>query len=395
MISDAEVEQKADELDVSPQNVERDYVHGWLLREIFAHRRLSNLLVLKGGNGIRKGYLPDARYSKDLDFSCEIALDEYQLHADLSEILEAAKAGSGVQFAMDRTRVAEKNLKIPGVQALEVRIYFKGFYAEESVTLRSHLDISEFEKPYLPIQTRPLLHSYSDQAACSGPIRCQKLEELLASKLTTLLFRRKAQDLFDLFYSIVFSRDFLVSRAEVVRTFLKKSIYDAEAQQARMQLLAVPLQLFRGLWDDLVTPKASRIAFDIVQGGFGSLIEELFGLLEPIGARNVGGGIRAPLTRGVGYGGSFVPVARQLIIEAGRSLTMIEAEYHGVRRLLEPYKLEYKVRKKDNRGFEYFWAYDRTGGRTSGPGIKSFFSDELRNISATNQSFVPRDQVMF
>ncbi|MDF0496589.1 nucleotidyl transferase AbiEii/AbiGii toxin family protein [Bradyrhizobium yuanmingense] len=248
------------------------------MREIFAHRRLSNLLVPKGGSGIRKGYLPGTRYSKDLDFSCENALNENQLHSDLSEILEAAKAGSGVQFAMDRTRVAEKNLRIPSVQALEVRIYFKGFYAEESVTLRSHLDISEFEKPYLPTQTRPLLHPYSDQAACTGPIRCQKLEELLAAKLTTLLFRRKAQDLFDLFYSIVFSGDFPVSRAEVVRTFLKKSTYDAEAQHARMQLLAVPLQLFRDLRDDLVTPKASRITFDMIQGRFGSLIEELFEL---------------------------------------------------------------------------------------------------------------------
>jgi predicted nucleotidyltransferase component of viral defense system len=134
MITDTEIEQKADELDVSPQNVERDYVHGWILRELFTHRRLSNLLVLKGGNGIRKGYLPGTRYSKDLDFSCDTALDESQLHADLAEILEAAKAGSGIQFAMERTRVAEKNLKIPGVHALEVRIYFKGFYAEESVT---------------------------------------------------------------------------------------------------------------------------------------------------------------------------------------------------------------------------------------------------------------------
>ncbi|TGN89073.1 hypothetical protein EOW77_0009675 [Bradyrhizobium yuanmingense] len=101
-----------DQDDISPQNVERDYVHGWLLREIFAHRRLSNLLVPRGGSGIRKGYLPGTRYSKDLDFSCE-SLNENQLHSDLSEILEAAKAGSGVQFAMDRTRVAEKNLKRP------------------------------------------------------------------------------------------------------------------------------------------------------------------------------------------------------------------------------------------------------------------------------------------
>jgi hypothetical protein len=37
VIFDSEIEQKAVELDVSPQNVERDYVHGWLLKEIYAH----------------------------------------------------------------------------------------------------------------------------------------------------------------------------------------------------------------------------------------------------------------------------------------------------------------------------------------------------------------------
>jgi hypothetical protein len=35
MISDLEIEEKARELDVSPQDVERDYVHGWLLKEIY------------------------------------------------------------------------------------------------------------------------------------------------------------------------------------------------------------------------------------------------------------------------------------------------------------------------------------------------------------------------
>jgi hypothetical protein len=52
VIFDSEIEQKAVELDVSPQNVERDYVHGWLLKEIYAHPRLANLIVLKDGNAI-------------------------------------------------------------------------------------------------------------------------------------------------------------------------------------------------------------------------------------------------------------------------------------------------------------------------------------------------------
>jgi predicted nucleotidyltransferase component of viral defense system len=393
VITDSEIEQKSVELDVSPQNVERDYVHGWLLKEIYNHATLANLLVLKGGNAIRKGYVVGARYSKDLDFSCATEIDQDLLLDELDQVVIAAQMGCGVRFCVDRTRVAEKRLNIPGVRTVEARIYFKGFYAEESVTLRSHLDINEFEKTYLPVQSRTLLHNYSDAATCSGQIKCQKLEEILASKLTTLLFWHKAQDLFDLVHSVFFCNEFSVSRAEVIRTFLKKSIYDPEARQARTQLLAVPFQVFRTLWPDLVTPRASRLAFESVQSRFLQLIEELFGMLEPEMVGRFGAG--RPRPRAFSFGGNFPPSARHIIIEAGRARRMIEAEYHGVRRLIEPYKLEFKVRKKDNKGFEYFYGWDRTGGRSSPPGIKSFFSDELRAVAITDLPFAPRCQVEF
>jgi predicted nucleotidyltransferase component of viral defense system len=393
VIFDSEIEQKAVELDVSPQNVERDYVHGWLLKEIYAHPRLANLIVLKGGNAIRKGYMPGARYSKDLDFSCATELDREQFVNDLEQVIIAAQTGSNVRFCVDKTRVDEKKLNIPGVRTVKARIYFKGFYADETVTLRSHLDIGEFERTYLPVQTRTLIHPYSDATACSDQIKCQKLEEILASKLTTLLFRHKAQDLFDLVYSIFFCRDYSVSRAEVIRTFLKKSIYGPEARQARSQLLAVPIQVFRLLWPELVTPRASRIAFESVQSRFFQLIDELFGMLEPEMTGPFALGRPAPRT--FSFGGNFSPTTRHVIIESGRAFRMIEAEYHGIRRLIEPYKLEFKVRKKDNRGFEYFYGWDRTGGRSSPPGIKSFFSDELRAVTTTALQFVPRYPVEF
>ncbi len=126
MISDAEIEQTARELDVSPQDVERDYVHGWLLREIY-RGPLADRFVLKGGNGIRKGYLAGARYSKDLDFSCNSAIEDEVIYGELQKVLIAASAASGVQFLLDRTRIAEKRLNIAGINATEARVYFKGF----------------------------------------------------------------------------------------------------------------------------------------------------------------------------------------------------------------------------------------------------------------------------
>jgi predicted nucleotidyltransferase component of viral defense system len=393
MISDAEIEQKAAELDVSPQNVERDYVHGWLLKHIYEHPALASQLVLKGGNGIRKGYLGGARYSKDLDFSSASAIDQRTFYENLQNVLIAASASSNVHFSLDRTRIDPRRLTIPGVQATEARIYFKGFYAEENITLRTHLDIGELEQTYLPVQSRSLIHPYSDAAQCGAHIRCHKLEEILASKLTTLLFRRKAQDLFDLIFSIFFNPAFNVSRAEVIRTFLKKSIFDPQARQAREQLLALPLHLFQPMWAALATPSASRFTFDSVVTRFSELIDDLFGLLTPEptpGPRREG-----TIARSFSFGGAFNSTQRNTIIEAGRANYAIEATYHGVRRVIEPYKLEFKIRKKDNRGFEYFYGWDQTGGRTTPPGIKTFFSDELRDITLTTFKFSPRYPVEF
>ena len=151
--------------------------------------------------------------------------------------------------------------------------------------------------------------------------------------------------------------------------------------------------MFRSLWPELVAPRASRIAFESVQSRFFQLIDELFGMLEPEMTGPFALGRPAPRT--FSFAGNFSPSTRHVIIESGRAFRMIEAEYHGIRRLIEPYKLEFKVRKKDNRGFEYFYGWDRTGGRSSPPGIKSFFSDELRAVTTTALQFVPRYPVEF
>ena len=108
--------------------------------------------------------------------------------------------------------IREKDLPIPNTNALEARLYFKGFYGEENLSLRTQLDITQFDKIYLPIQTRALLHPYSDQAVCAVTIRCNKIEGILASKLTTLLHRCKPVDLFDLLYTTVLKNEYGVVR---------------------------------------------------------------------------------------------------------------------------------------------------------------------------------------
>jgi Nucleotidyl transferase AbiEii toxin, Type IV TA system len=320
----------------------------------------------------------------------------------LNRICAKVQTETGISFDTSRTLVKEKGLPIPGVEALEARVYFKGFYNEESITLKAQLDITQFDKIYLPIQTRTLIHPYSDASTCVTNLRCQKIEEVLASKLKTLLHRRKAVDMFDLLYSILIAKDFPVVRREVISTFLRKSVFDSEPSAAKNQLLALPLEEFRTLWAGLIGPLRSLFNFEYVIKNFYALIDSLFSLIAPattptIPAFAVGGGfggfkpgIRTqPVTfRSVPY---LSPDIRRTIINAGRSQTLLDLLYDGINRTVEPYKLEFRVRKSDNRGLEYFWAYDPSGsGRTGKPGIRMYICDKIQAAHETGLHFSPR-----
>ncbi|MFZ1009657.1 MAG: nucleotidyl transferase AbiEii/AbiGii toxin family protein [Candidatus Sulfotelmatobacter sp.] len=161
MITDQEIQEKAREFGINPVDVEKDYVHGWVLNGLFTQSALSNHLVLKGGNGLRKAYLTNTRFSKDLDFSCEHSVDPAILVDELKRVCAFVEHHAEVRFSPERTVVKKKDLAI-GIDAVEARLYFKGFYGEENLTLKAQLDITQFDKIDLPIQARPLLHPYSD-----------------------------------------------------------------------------------------------------------------------------------------------------------------------------------------------------------------------------------------
>jgi predicted nucleotidyltransferase component of viral defense system len=405
LIQTLEIDEKAGEFGLGPADVEKDYVHGRVLHALYSGSPLGTELILKGGNCLRKAYLPNTRFSKDLDFSSVRSVDESFLKEELNRVCVVVEGETGISFDTSRTLVKDKGLPIPGVEAIEARLYFKGFYNEESITLKTQLDITQFDKIYLPIQTRGLIHPYSDVGVCSAQLRCQKIEEILASKLTTLLHRRKAVDMFDLLYSILIAQDYPVSRREVISTFLRKSVFDSEPSAAKGQLLAIPLEEFRTLWTGIIGPIRSLFNFDYVIANFYLLIENLFSLVlqtpvTPVSAAG-GGGRLASLRPSVGLSRSpylsrpyLSHDIRNTIINAGRSQSLLDLVYDGISRTVEPYKLEYRVRKSDNRGLEYFWAYDPFGsGRSKTPGIRQYICDKIQSVRSTGLRFSPRFEI--
>lgn len=375
MIDKSEIEAKSEEFGIHTAHVERDYVFGWLLTGIYTVSKLKDTLVLKGGNCFRKAYFAHTRFSSDLDFSTQTRIDENFLLQELNNVCDFVQSATGVVFEKDRNHVEEKLMIDKERKVYQAKLYFRDFYGNpDKIIISVRLDITEFDRIYLPIQDRFLIHPYSDGNECKVKIRCVKLEELLASKLKCLLQRRQCYDLYDYVYSIFINKEIDVKRSEIVTTFLKKTIFEPSPGVVRSLLLELPFDVFRSVWHKyIVCPIQSIMEYDFALSNFKQNIEELFGGL------------------GIGYGelAYFPAKFRNPIIDAGSNVTLLEVVYDGIKRIVEPYSLVYK-RRKDGYGQEYFYVYDRTGGRTSGPGVKCFINTKVESVTLTTEKFTPR-----
>jgi len=383
MIEKAEIDHKSEELGVHVSNVQRDYVFGWLLAGLFqSDNQLQNKLILKGGNAFRKAYFENARFSNDLDFSTQVELNDSILKESIKKACCFANKLSGVRFLPDDSRIGQRDFADEDSKLYEARVYFKSFYGEENIIIKVKLDIKEYDKIFLPIQTRKLIHAYSDAQLCQADLRCFKLEELLALKLRALLQRQHSPDLYDFVYSVLFQKTRDIRRLEVITTFLKKTIYEPNPQIAKSLLLDLPFQVIKGLWNKyLVCPKLSLIAYEEAESRFRNVIEDLFALLEPKYTT-------AGMPRGTGLS-YFSSKNRDIIMEAGRLERVLQLTYDGIERHVEPYSLAFK-RRKDGIAREYFYVWDLSGGRSGKKGIKSFIAEKLRSIEMTEDTFKPR-----
>ena len=374
MIDKKEIDRKAGIFQVHPSNVQRDYVLGWILAGMYQHSELKDKLVLKGGNCFRKAYFENTRFSKDLDFSCENEIPTELLSAEFDTICDFVSDQTSIIFNKEKAIINQKKL-ISDKKIYDVRLYFNDFYGKpSSMTISVQLDITNFDRIYLPVQEKDIIHPYSDAAKCEAKIKCIKLEELLASKLKCLLQRRHSPDLFDYVYSIFINNSLEVRRAEILQVFFKKTIYEGASGIVRGLLLDLPFEAIRGFWNNFISvPQQAKIVFDKAVDLFKKDVTESF-QESPIKEPQL----------------SFFPsYLRTPIMEAGSSKTLLKLTYDGTQRMVEPYSLKYKIRR-DGVGREYFYAYDTTGGRKSGESIKSFLSNKIEALENTSETFEPR-----
>jgi predicted nucleotidyltransferase component of viral defense system len=378
VIDREEIDAMSAALGVDPSNVQRDYVFGWLLAGLYGDSPFAEQLVLKGGNAFRKGYFPATRFSDDLDFTAPGRVDASQLLEAFNDVCRLAEARTGVVFDVERNRQIGEQTIDRDKTVFKYKLYFTDFYGtRNNVTISLRVDVTEFGRIYLPPQCRRLIHPYSDHDACTINLQVVALEEALAGKLKCLLQRRSSFDLFDLVYSIFVNNDVIVDKATVMTTFLKKTIFGSSPPAAHRLLQAVPFEVMRHFWNNkIVCARESLLDFTAAVARFKGELVSLFSEFQ-YGEHN-----RL----------AFYPAElRTPILEAGSTQTLLQLVYDGVERLVEPYSLAFKQRQ-DGTGQEYFYVWDRTGGR-SGPGIKTLLNWKVSNIANTEIQFTPRFEI--
>lgn len=176
--------------------LERDYCLSWFLAGL-STTSLIDHLAFKGGTAIKKCYVPDYRFSEDLDFTLREVVDFEKIQEHLALVFENVQRESGIKFQISRyDRHSHENSHtfylgcegpLPGNAIKEVKV-----------------DITIRERIVFPIGSSPILRAYQEYEDLPEDARIgvYSINEIVTEKIVALLdpARNEPRDLYDLWY---------------------------------------------------------------------------------------------------------------------------------------------------------------------------------------------------
>jgi hypothetical protein len=203
---------------------------------------LRDILAFKGGTAIKKCYIPDYRFSEDLDFTLreEISFEAIQGHLD--EAFSRTEEASGVKIRFSRyDRHSHENSHtfylayegpLPGAAGKEVKV-----------------DITIRERIVFPIATLPVLKAYAEyrDLPTDAAIGVYSLNEIAVEKIVALFdpARNEPRDLYDLWH---LSGNRLVKPAELIEAVGAKAEFRSRTLTEAKDLFQRKEARLRKLW---------------------------------------------------------------------------------------------------------------------------------------------------
>lgn len=388
MIAAQDIRDRTAEWSLPPETVEKDYVLGWLLAALAEHPIVRTYWVFKGGTCLRKCFFETYRFSEDLDFSLrpESPYTTDAIRGVLVQVTERAAELAGIGFLPEELRVDERRDKL-GRATFQARAYYRGPLLRPGHPQRILLDITAHE----PILSEPTLatifHPYPD-ALPDLLVPTYSIEEMVAEKTRALYERTRPRDLYD----VVFLIENHAPEIDLVRSRVlfgakcrskgfeppgASALYeqirsDEELRAEWSNMLAHQLPALPKL-DDMLVRAAGLLAWiEADAAPQPSLPRHSFGradvLFAPAGIQFVSGGS-----------------ALETIRFAGANRLLLEFNYSGRRRRVEPYSL-----RRPKTGNLLLYAWERESGQ-----IKAFKIAEIHQSTVTDETFRPRYRVEF
>lgn len=199
MIKPGEIQQKAREVAVRDQQIEKDYILSWILKGIAQHEQLYKTIVFKGGTVLKKIYFEDYRFSEDLDFTLlnnEITND--QIFTWFKETFEYVREEANIPLEIIDNNEYEDARLPDGQGGINFYISYVGPFGGQGNNKKIKVDISRSEKLEFEPVMKNVFICYSDVK--EHQLLCYPLEEVLVEKMRTVMQRMQARDFYDIWY---------------------------------------------------------------------------------------------------------------------------------------------------------------------------------------------------
>lgn len=192
MIKPGEIQNKAREVGVRDQQIEKDYILSWILQGIAKHERLSKTIVFKGGTVLKKVYFEDYRFSEDLDFTLlDNKISNDQIFEWFREVFEYVRDEANIPL-----EIIDNNEHEDG--GINFYISYVGPLGGLGANKKVKVDISRSESLVFDPVLKEAFLGYTDQE--DHKLLCYPLEEVLVEKMRSVMQRMQARDFYDIWY---------------------------------------------------------------------------------------------------------------------------------------------------------------------------------------------------
>ena len=192
MIKSGEIQQKARNLGVRDQQIEKDYILSWILFGISKHEQLSKTIVFKGGTVLKKIYFEDYRFSEDLDFTLFNSKTENETVFEwFKETFEFIKEEANIPLEI----ISDNEHEDGGINFY---VSYIGPLGGQGSNKKVKVDISRNEKMVFEPVLKNVFLDYSDLE--EHKLLCYPLEEVLVEKMRSVMQRMQARDFYDIWF---------------------------------------------------------------------------------------------------------------------------------------------------------------------------------------------------